>query len=76
MAPLPERIATPLAAAIIMIVFFGGWFLMPPLMRAVSDGGRVAGIVVALAFMLAFFLVFWLRARHQRRKRAGPSEPR
>lgn len=72
MAPLPERTATPLAAALIMIAFFGGWFVMPPLMQAVSGGGRIVGLLVALAFMLAFFLVFWLRARHQRRKDAGP----
>ena len=68
MAPLPERIATPLAAALIFIAFFGGWFLMPSLMRAVSGGGPIAGAIAALAFMLAFFAVFWLRTRYQRRK--------
>lgn len=71
MAPLPERIATPLAAGLIMAAFFGGWFLMPPLMRMVSWGGPIAGAIVALAFMLAFFGVFWLRTRHQRRKGSG-----
>jgi hypothetical protein len=71
MAPIPERIATPLAAGLIMVAFFGGWFLMPPLMRLVSGGGPIAGAIVALAFMLAFFSVFWLRTRHQRRKDAS-----
>jgi hypothetical protein len=40
---------------------------MPRVMRAVSGGGPVAGIAVALVFILAFFAVLWLRARQQRR---------
>jgi fucose permease len=71
MAPLPERIATPLAAGLIMVAFFGGWFLMPPLMRLVSGGGPVVGSLVGLVFVLAFFAVFWLRTRYQRRKGSG-----
>ena len=55
------------AAAIIMIVFVAGWLAMPRLMLAASRGGPVAGIAIAVAFILAFFAVLWLRARHQRR---------
>jgi hypothetical protein len=36
-------------------------------MRMVSGGGPVAGVLVAIVFMLAFFAIFWLRARRQRR---------
>ena len=57
-----------IAAALIMIVFGGAWFLMPRLMLIVSGGGRLAGVLVAVAFMLSFFGILWLRARQQRHK--------
>ena len=57
-----------------MVAFFGGWFLMPPLMRLVSGGGPVVGSLVGLVFVLAFFAVFWLRTRYQRRK-GGLEDP-
>ena len=60
-----------IAAAVIMIVFGGAWFVMPRLMLLVSGGGPVVGALVAIAFMLAFFGVLWLRARHQRRSDGG-----
>ncbi len=63
----PRRYEPLVAAALIMIVFGGAWFLMPRLMLLVSGGGPVVGALVAIAFMLAFFGVLWLRARHQRR---------
>jgi hypothetical protein len=56
-----------IAAAIILAAVTAGWLLMPRVMRAVSGGGPVAGIAVALVFILAFFAVLWLRARQQRR---------
>jgi hypothetical protein len=55
------------AAAAIMVVVVAGWLLMPRIMLAASRGGPLAGVAIALAFMLAFFAVLWLRARHQRR---------
>ena len=57
----------PLAAAAILIAVVAGWLLMPRIMLMVSGGGPVAGVAVAVAFMLAFFAILWLRARHQRR---------
>ncbi len=56
-----------IASAVILIVVTAGWFAMPRIMLMVSGGGRIAGVAVAVAFMLAFFAVLWLRARHQRR---------
>jgi hypothetical protein len=57
----------PVAAALILGAMVVGWLLMPRLMLLVSDGGPLAGVLVAVLFMLAFFAVLWLRARHQRR---------
>ncbi len=56
-----------IASAIILIVVIAGWFAMPRIMLMVSGGGPIAGVAVAIAFMLAFFAVLWLRARYQRR---------
>ncbi len=56
-----------IASAIIIVVVVAGWFMMPRIMLIVSGGGPVAGVAVAIAFMLAFFGVLWLRARYQRR---------
>ena len=55
------------AAALIMAAVTGGWLLMPRIMLLVSGGGPLAGVAVAVAFILAFFAVLWLRARRQRR---------
>ncbi len=63
----PRRYEPLVAAAVIMLVFGGAWFVMPRIMLLVSGGGPLAGVLVAVAFMLAFFGVLWLRARHQRR---------
>jgi hypothetical protein len=62
-----KRNEAPIAAAIITICAFGGWFVMPRLMLAISGGGPVVGTLVAILFMLALFAVLWLRARHQHR---------
>lgn len=58
-----------IAAAIIMVAVTVGWLLMPRIMLLVSGGGPLAGVAVAIAFILAFFAVLWLRARRQRRIR-------
>ena len=63
----PRRYEPLVAAALIMLVFGGAWFVMPRIMLLVSGGGPVVGVLVAVAFMLSFFGVLWLRARHQRR---------
>lgn len=61
------HIAPFVAAALILGAFVGLFLLMPRIMLAVSGGGPVAGVLVAILFMLAIFAVLWLRARHQRR---------
>ena len=61
------RIAPFVAAALILGAFVGLFLLMPRIMLAVSGGGPLAGVSVAILFMLAIFAVLWLRARHQQR---------
>jgi len=56
-----------IASAVIMVVVVAGWLVMPRIMLMVSGGGPIAGVAVAILFILAFFAVLWLRARHQRR---------
>lgn len=63
----PGRYSPLIASAIILIAVTTGWILMPRIMLAVSGGGPLAIIAVAVAFVMAFFGVLWLRARHQRR---------
>ena len=58
--------SAPVAAAVILAAFAAAWLVMPRIMLMVSGGGRIAGVLVAIAFMLAFFAIFWLRARRQR----------
>ena len=58
-------------AAIAAALILGGFglvaFYMPTIMIAVGNYSTVAAGIVAVAFVAAFFLVFWLRARSQRR---------
>ena len=56
-----------IAAAIILGGFGLAAFYMPTIMIAVGNYSTVAAGVVAVLFVAAFFLVFWLRARSQRR---------
>jgi hypothetical protein len=56
-----------IASATIIVVVVAGWLAMPKIMLMISGGGPLAGVAVALAFILGFFVVLWLRARHQQR---------
>jgi drug/metabolite transporter (DMT)-like permease len=56
-----------IAAALILGSFGLGAFYMPTIMIAVGNYSTVAAGIVAVLFVAAFFLVFWLRARSQRR---------
>lgn len=60
-----------IAAGIIMLAVTAGWLVMPRLMLVVSGGGPIAGVLVAVLFMLAFFAVLWLRARRQHHSDKG-----
>jgi hypothetical protein len=62
-----RRHEAPIAAATIMAVVIAGWLVMPRLMLTVSAGGPIAGVLLALAFILSFFGVLWLRSLWQRR---------
>lgn len=58
-----------IAAAIIMAAFLAAAFFMPDIMMAVGGFSPIAAGVVAVVFVAAFFLVFWLRGRHQDRRK-------
>jgi hypothetical protein len=61
-----RRHEAPVAAALILIAVLTGWLLMPRLMLLASPAGPLAGLLIALVFMLALFGVLWLRSRWQR----------
>lgn len=56
-----------MAAAVIMIGFGLTAFYLPTIMLAVGGFSTVVAGAVAVLFVGAFFLVFWLRARSQKR---------
>ncbi len=57
-----------IAAAIILIGFGIVAFLMPRIVLAVGEYSTVAAAGLAVVFVLAFFMIFWLRARVQKRR--------
>jgi hypothetical protein len=63
-----SRYAPAIAAGLILAAVCLGWLLMPSLMRAISGGGPLAGLAVAILFILAFFAIFWLRTRYLQRR--------
>lgn len=58
-----------IAAAIIFLGFLALFFVMPPIMRWLAEefSPYVAAGFGVLA-VASFFVIFWLRARHQRRR--------
>jgi len=56
-----------IAAAVILIGFGLVAFYLPTIMLAVGSYSPAAAGVVAVLFVAAFFLIFWLRARVQKR---------
>lgn len=56
-----------IAAAIILLATGIAFFFLPDAMIALGDISPWLAAAVATALVLAFFLLFWLRARHQRR---------
>ncbi|MDI7860449.1 hypothetical protein MRS76_00640 [Rhizobiaceae bacterium n13] len=57
-----------IAAAIILVVAGVVFFLMPKIMLWLGSYSPWLGALFGTAVVLAFFLLFWLRARHQRRR--------
>ncbi|MFC6489533.1 hypothetical protein [Nitratireductor sp. GCM10026969] len=65
---MKENRQAAIAAAVILVGFGLVAFLMPRIMLALGDVSPFAAAAVAVLFVAGFFLVFWLRARSQRRK--------
>lgn len=56
-----------IAAATIMVVFCALFYFMPIIMLAVGPYSHVLAALIAIVFVLAFFMVFWLRAKVQKK---------
>lgn len=57
-----------IAAACLMLVFGLSSFYLPSIMLELGAVSQIAAALFAVLFVAAFFLVFWLRARTQRRR--------
>lgn len=57
-----------IAAAIILAVVGIGFFALPSIMLWLGDISPWLAAGFGALFVLGFFLIFWLRARYQRRK--------
>ncbi|MCZ4091434.1 MULTISPECIES: hypothetical protein [Sinorhizobium] len=62
-----ERSAA-IAAAVILVVVAVGFFALPSIMLWLGDISPWLAAAFGALFVLGFFLIFWLRARHQRRR--------
>ncbi|QND68611.1 hypothetical protein HB777_01705 [Mesorhizobium loti] len=56
-----------IAAVWIMLLFGIGAYYLPTVMLALGSLSTVLAGAFGVVFVLAFFLVFWLRARNQRK---------
>lgn len=63
-----ETRSTAIAAAIILVGATALLYLMPDVIVRLGEISPWLGTGFGVLIILAFFLVFWLRARHQRRK--------
>jgi protein-S-isoprenylcysteine O-methyltransferase Ste14 len=57
-----------IAAAVILLVVGVVFFLLPKAMIWLGGFSPWLAATFGAACVLAFFLIFWLRARHQRRR--------
>lgn len=64
----PENRSAAIAAAVLLAVFGFGAYFLPTIMIAVGNLSTVAAGAIAVLFVAAFFLVFWLRARSQKKR--------
>ncbi|MGY5808527.1 hypothetical protein ACXHXG_12490 [Rhizobium sp. LEGMi198b] len=62
-----ETRSTAIAAAIILLAAMVLLYLMPDVIVRLGDVSPWLGTGFGVLVILAFFLVFWLRARYQRR---------
>ena len=63
-----ETRSTAIAAAIILLTAMALLYLMPDIIIRLGDISPWLGTAFGVLVILAFFLVFWLRARYQRRR--------
>jgi len=64
----PKERSPAIAAAIILVVVGIGFFVLPSIMLWLGDISPWLAAAFGTLFVLGFFLIFWLRARHQRRR--------
>ncbi|WP_429813110.1 hypothetical protein [Ensifer sp. B1-9] len=57
-----------IAAAIILVVAGLGFFVLPSIMLKLGDISPWLAVAFGVIFVLGFFLLFWLRARYQRKR--------
>ena len=65
---MSENRKAAIAATLILMGFGVVAYLMPRIMLAIGAYSPWIAGVVAVLFVLAFFMVFWLRARAQRKR--------
>jgi len=56
-----------IAALLIILLFGTAAFYLPAVMLALGSFSTVLAGIFGVVFVLAFFMVFWLRARGQRK---------
>lgn len=64
----PNQKSPALAAAIIFFGFLLLFFAMPAIMLWLADFSPWLAAAFGTIAVLSFFLIFWLRARHQRKQ--------
>jgi hypothetical protein len=64
----PESRSQAIAAAVILLSVGLVIYFLPTLVLWIGDYSPALGFAVGAALLLGFFLIFWLRARYQRRK--------
>jgi hypothetical protein len=64
----PEAKSQAIAAAVILVATGLVIYFLPAIVIGIGQFSPVLGFVVGAALLLGFFLIFWLRARYQRRR--------
>ncbi|MCY1247089.1 hypothetical protein D9M72_603840 [compost metagenome] len=64
----PKEKSPAIAAAVILAVVGVGFFVLPSIMLRLGDILVWLAGAFGVVFVLCFFLIFWLRARHQRKR--------
>jgi hypothetical protein len=64
----PETKSQAIAAAAILIGVMAVIYFLPTLVLWIGSYSPVLASIVGAALLLGFFGIFWLRARHQRKR--------